>query len=80
MQSELTGEIPKELEKSERKKYFEETNKLIKSLEQLENDVTEIKKTHNSRMEDVKKQYNEVLSKLKKITNRLMKSQDKDFR
>lgn len=76
LHSELTGEVSKELELSEKIKYSLDVDKLKKSVDLLEKEVTSFKEDHEARMEDAKKQYTTVLGKLKKITYKLIKSND----
>lgn len=76
LHSELTGEVSKELEHNEKIKYSQDVDKLTKSVDLLENEVTSSKKDHEVRMEEAKKQYTDLLGKLKNITLGLMKSND----
>lgn len=76
MHSELTGEVSKELEESEKQKYSEDVNRLTNSIDALEKDIQEFKDNHQGRMEDAKSQYSDILAKLQKITYKLMKSED----
>ncbi|XP_013140125.1 PREDICTED: coiled-coil domain-containing protein 93 isoform X1 [Papilio polytes] len=74
LHSELTGDIPKELEESEKIKYSQDITTLTDSIDKMEKEVETIKKKHEQRMQDAKQQYTKTLSKLKKITQNLMKS------
>lgn len=76
LHSELTGEVSKELEESEKHKYAEEVHKLIKSIENMEKEVQLLKEKHETRMGIAKKQYTDVVAKLQNITFKLMKSED----
>ncbi|CAB3259752.1 unnamed protein product [Arctia plantaginis] len=76
LQSELTGEISKELEASEKQKYSEDVDRLAKSIAVMEKDIQEFKDNHEERIEKVKCQYTDVLGKLRKITHKLMKAED----
>ncbi|KAG7296188.1 hypothetical protein JYU34_021289 [Plutella xylostella] len=82
LQSEITGEVSKELEESEKLKYSEEVEKLSIAIDNMEREAGESKQAHQSRMEDAKKQYTNILAKLQKITNKLMASagSDKDVK
>lgn len=72
LQSELTGELSKELEDSEKQKYFEDVDRLTKTIESIELGVEERKKSHESRMESAKTQYRHDTETLKKITYKLI--------
>ncbi|KPJ14293.1 Coiled-coil domain-containing protein 93 [Papilio machaon] len=74
LHSELTGDIPKELEESEKIKYSQDITTLTDCIDKMEKEVETIKKKHEQRMQDSKQQYTKTLSKLKKITQNLMKS------
>lgn len=76
LHSELTGDIPKELEEREKAKYFEDINKLSQVIETMEKDIDEVRKEHEHRMENAKTKYTDVVSKLQKITRKLMKTDD----
>lgn len=76
LHSELTGEVSKELEESEKIKYSQDVDKLTKAVDSLENEVDSCKRNHEARMEEAKNKYTDVLAKLKKITYKLMKSDD----
>lgn len=74
LHSELTGEVSKELEESEKIKYSEDVDRLRKAIDSMEKEVTENKEDHESRMEVAKQQYSNVLDKLNRITHKLMAS------
>ncbi|CAG5025480.1 unnamed protein product [Parnassius apollo] len=74
LHSEVTGDIPKELEDSEKIKYSEDIAKLTKTIETMEKEIDIVKMNHESRMEDAKNQYSSTISELKKITQNLMNS------
>ena len=74
LQSELTGEVSKELEEQEKQKYSEDIARLSKSIDLLTKDMQKFKKTHLDRMESAKMQHKDMLGKMQKITNKLMKS------
>ncbi|XP_075978632.1 coiled-coil domain-containing protein 93 [Anticarsia gemmatalis] len=76
LHSELTGEVSKELEESEKQKYSLDVDRLTKSIEALEKDIQDFKDNHEGRMENAKTQYTDILAKLQKITFKLMKSED----
>ncbi|KOB74915.1 Uncharacterized protein OBRU01_08329 [Operophtera brumata] len=76
LHSELTVEVSKELELSEKIKYSQDVDKLTKSVDLLEKEVSTFKQDHEARMEDAKRQYTDVMGKLKKITYKLIKSND----
>ncbi|KAJ0178371.1 hypothetical protein K1T71_006194 [Dendrolimus kikuchii] len=76
LQSELTGEVSKELEESEKLKYFDDVEKLSKAIDKMENELENVKKDHAARMEAAKRKYTEVLGDLQNITYKLMKSDD----
>ncbi|KAG6442211.1 hypothetical protein O3G_MSEX002226 [Manduca sexta] len=76
LHSELTGEVSKELEQSEKLKYSEDVQKLMKAIDIMEKEVKTSKEEHESRMESAKKQYVDVVAQLKKITYNLMKSDE----
>ncbi|KAM3966186.1 coiled-coil domain-containing protein 93 [Aphomia sociella] len=76
LHSELTGEVSKELEMSERIKYSEEVEKLSKAIDTMEKDVEDFKKEHDNRIEVAKQNYTSMVEKLQKITNKLMKTDD----
>lgn len=74
LHSEITGDIPKELEDSEKLKYSNDIIKLTKSIEAAEKEVETVKKNHESRMHDAKKQYSSAITKLQEITKKLTNS------
>lgn len=74
LQSELTGEVSKELEEREKQKYSEDVARLSKSIDVLSKDIQKFKKSHQARMESAKTQHNDILGKMQKITNKLMKT------
>lgn len=74
LQSEVTGEVSKELEESEKIKYSDEVSKLSKSIEAMENETEDLKRTHEERMNNVKEQYSDITAKLQNITDKLMQS------
>lgn len=76
LHSELTGEVSKELEESEKLKYSEDVDKLTKSIDILEKDLQMFKETHEERMESAKQEYSNIIGKLQSITHKLMKSDD----
>lgn len=71
LQSELTGELSKELEDSEKQKFSEDVDRLTNAIQSMELGVEERKKNHESRMDTAKKQYRHVTETLKKITFKL---------
>lgn len=74
LQSELTGEVSKELERSEKLKYSEDVDRLTKAIGTMELDLEHSKKKHEMRMVDAKNQYTSMVGKLQKITYKLMNS------
>lgn len=72
LQSELTGELSKELEDSEKQKYSEDVDRLTKAIESMEFSVEERKTNHENRMDCAKQQYRHVTETLKKITYKLV--------
>ncbi|KAJ2944287.1 hypothetical protein O0L34_g18273 [Tuta absoluta] len=76
LHSELTGEVSKELEESEKLKYSEDVERLSKAIEGIEKELAERKVDHETRMENAKKQYSDISEKLKKITVKLMATDD----
>lgn len=76
LHSELTGEVSKELEESEKQKYSDDVNSLTMRIDEMEKDIQEFKDNHQGRMENAKMQYTDIQAKLKKITYKLMKSDD----
>ncbi|CAH0761106.1 unnamed protein product [Diatraea saccharalis] len=76
LQSELTGEVSKELEMSEKLKYSEDVDRLTKVIEAMEKDIEVFKKDHVQRMENAQKEYTSLVDKLKRITCKLMGSDD----
>lgn len=76
LQSELTGELSKEIEDSEKQKYSEDVDRLTEAIESMELGVEERKKNHESRMDSAKKQYRHVTETLKEITYRLVSIHD----
>lgn len=72
LHSELTGELSKELEDSEKQKFSEDVDRLTKAIESMELGVEERKKNHESRMDSAKKQYCHVTETLKNITYKLV--------
>lgn len=65
---------------SEKLKYSEDVDKLTVAIEAMENDMENLKKEHESRMDNAKKQYINVAGKLQKITSKLMKSDDNRYK
>lgn len=80
LQSELTGEMSKELEEHERSKYSLELDKLTTALEHLERDSANDEEFHKTRMEDARRQYSELISKFRTITSKLMKNNNDEYR
>lgn len=76
LQSELTGEVSKELERSEKLKHSEDVDRLTKAIEAMEKEVDVYKRDHENRMEAAKNQYTSMVGQLKKITYKLMNSDD----
>ncbi|XP_068618385.1 coiled-coil domain-containing protein 93 [Battus philenor] len=76
LHSELTGDIPKELEENEKIKYSEDIVRLTESIESIGRDVEIVKKIHEERINDAKKQYEETITKLKKINQKLMNTEN----
>lgn len=76
LQSVLTGEITKEIEESEKLKYFDDVERLKKTIYKMEDEVENLRKDHQIKMEESKNKYTDVLSKLQNITFKLMKSDD----
>ncbi|CAH2039724.1 unnamed protein product, partial [Iphiclides podalirius] len=74
LHSEITGDIPKELEDSEKLKYSDDITKLTKTIETMEKEVEMLKKVHESRMHDAKDKYSNTISKLQLITQKLTNS------
>lgn len=79
LQSELTGDLTKELEMQEKKKHLNELQTLTTTLENFKKDMTHFKELHESRMEEAKGQYTNTINKFKVITNKLMESQGKEY-
>lgn len=80
LQSELSGELSKELEEQERIKYCEEIDKLTTNLQTLEDNATDFKEKHEKRMEEVREKYTNSLSKLRRIAQKLMKTPGNNLR
>lgn len=83
LHSELTGEMSKELEESEKFKYSEDIEKLTKAIDVMQREVDVLKQQHEARMENAKKQYSNKIGKLQKITLKLMNTNnysDKDVK
>ncbi|XP_038206369.1 coiled-coil domain-containing protein 93 [Zerene cesonia] len=76
LQSELTGDIPKELEESEKLKYSEDIEQLANVINTMESEVDAVRTEHEERMDKAKKKYTNVVNKLQKITSKLMKTDD----
>ncbi|XP_041986245.1 coiled-coil domain-containing protein 93 [Aricia agestis] len=76
LHSELTGDIPKELEQSERIKYNKDIEDLSKAISLLENEVDSTKKIHEERMERTKSNYTDVTRKMQHLTKKLIKPDD----
>ncbi|XP_063828103.1 coiled-coil domain-containing protein 93 [Ostrinia nubilalis] len=76
LQSELTGEVSKELERSEKVKYSEDADRLTKAINAMEKEIDVYKRDHENRMDAARKQYSDMVSKLKKITCKLMNADD----
>ncbi|XP_050351457.1 coiled-coil domain-containing protein 93 [Nymphalis io] len=76
LHSELTGDVPKELEEREKAKYSEDIDKLTEVIDTMEKDIEEVRKDHEVRMEEAKSKYVNLTNKLKKITKRLMKTDE----
>lgn len=76
LQSELTGKVSKELERSEKLKHSEDVDRLTKAIEAMEKEVDVYKRDHENRMEAAKNQYTSMVGQLKKITYKLMNSDD----
>ncbi|XP_045495775.1 coiled-coil domain-containing protein 93 [Colias croceus] len=76
LQSELTGDIPKELEESEKLKYSEDIEQLGNVINTMESEVDAVRKEHEERMDKAKKKYTHVVNKLQKITSKLTKTDD----
>ncbi|CAG4950446.1 unnamed protein product [Colias eurytheme] len=76
LQSELTGDIPKELEESEKLKYSEDIEQLGNVINTMESEVDAVRKEHEERMDKAKKKYTNVVNKLQKITSKLTKTDD----
>ena len=76
LQSELTGDMPKELEQREKAKYSEDINRLSNIINNMEKDIDEVRKDHESRMENAKSKYTDIIDKLQKITRKLMKTDE----
>ncbi|CAH0398688.1 unnamed protein product [Chilo suppressalis] len=76
LQSELTGEVSKELEMSEKLKYAEDVDRLTKVIDTMENEIEIFKQNHETRMETARNEYSNLVDKLKRITCKLMASDD----
>ncbi|XP_032520545.2 coiled-coil domain-containing protein 93 [Danaus plexippus] len=76
LHSELTGDIPKEIEQKEKMKYAEDIEKLTKSIESMENEMDLVKQDHQKKLEAAKADYSSIVNKLQKVTKKLMKSND----
>ncbi|XP_022129119.2 coiled-coil domain-containing protein 93 isoform X2 [Pieris rapae] len=76
LQSELTGDLPLELEENEKIKYSNDIEQLSKVIDTMENEVENVRKEHEERMDTAKKQYTTVLNKLQRITRKLIKTDD----
>ncbi|XP_059053892.1 coiled-coil domain-containing protein 93 isoform X2 [Achroia grisella] len=76
LQSELTGEVSKELEMNERIKYSEDIERLTEAIDRMEKEAEDCKKGHVDRIELAKNNYSSMVEKLRRITNKLMKSDD----
>lgn len=49
-------------------------SKLSKSIEAMENETEDLKRTHEERMNNVKEQYSDITAKLQNITDKLLQS------
>lgn len=76
LQSELTGDLPHELEENEKIKYSKNIEQLSKDIDTMEIEVENVRKEHKERMDKAKKQYSTVLNKLQRITQMLIKTDD----
>ncbi|XP_047504341.1 coiled-coil domain-containing protein 93 isoform X1 [Pieris napi] len=76
LQSELTGDLPQELEENEKIKYSNDIEQLSKVIDTMENEVENVRKEHEEKMDTAKKQYSTVLNKLQRITRKLIKTDD----
>lgn len=74
LHSEITGDIPKELEDSEKIKYSNDIIKLTNTIDTMEKELEMVKKNHESRMRNNKKQYSSTMAKLQEITKKLTNS------
>lgn len=74
LHSEITGDIPKELEDSEKMKYSNDIIKLTNTIDTMEKELEMVKKNHESRMRNNKKQYSSTMAKLQEITKKLTNS------
>ncbi|XP_023940319.1 coiled-coil domain-containing protein 93 [Bicyclus anynana] len=76
LHSELTGDVPKELEEKEKIKYSDDIERLTKVIGDMEAEVDVVRKDHEARMDQAKSQYMDLISNLQKITKKIMKSDD----
>ncbi|VVC90904.1 unnamed protein product [Leptidea sinapis] len=76
LQSELRGDIPAQLEQSEKIKYSQEIEKLTNIINEIENEADEIRKSHESKINEAKMQYADAVAKLRKFTSKCIKIED----
>ncbi|XP_045766626.1 coiled-coil domain-containing protein 93 [Maniola jurtina] len=76
LHSELTGDVPKELEQKEKNKYSQDIERLTKIIETMEMDIDVVRKDHEARMDSAKAQYADIINSLQTITKKLMKTDD----
>ncbi|CAH2244494.1 jg17968 [Pararge aegeria aegeria] len=76
LHSELTGDIPKELEEKEKIKYSEDIERLTKVIETMETEIDVVRKDHEARIDNAKAKYADVMNNLQNITKKLMKTDD----
>ncbi|XP_072947799.1 coiled-coil domain-containing protein 93 [Epargyreus clarus] len=76
LHSEITGDVPKELEESEKLKYSEDIDRLTRKIDAMEDEIDIVRREHEERMDSAKKQYSNIMGKLQRITRKLMKTDD----
>ncbi|CAK1556176.1 unnamed protein product [Leptosia nina] len=76
LHSELTGDVPRELEESEKLIYSADIDQLTKVIDSMENEIDTVRKEHEEKMDKAKRQYSNALSKLQRITRKLVKTED----
>ncbi|GBP19895.1 Coiled-coil domain-containing protein 93 [Eumeta japonica] len=79
LQSELTGDISKELEESEKIKYYLEIEKLNTLIDKLEKESMDTNMTQENRIRNVKEKYSTTVLKLQQLTHSIIKNPNKEY-